>query len=85
MSRTNLAFVSSELHIRDTMIRYKPIPSIDHNDLDFLIPADYDTYIDTDIKRKGRLTKAYGRAPFDHLLREMLNVRLHVPYRGKGE
>ena len=73
MSRTDLPFV----------IHYNPITSIDQRDLDFLIPADYGTYIDTDIKLKGRLTKAGGSTP-DQSLREMQNVRLNVPYRGKG-
>jgi hypothetical protein len=29
---------------------YKPIATADQNDLEFLIPADSDTYIDLDIK-----------------------------------
>ena len=31
-------------------IVYKPIASIDQSDLEFLIPADNETYIDPDIK-----------------------------------
>ena len=75
MSETGLAFVSSEfdifdpkpvqLAIQDTeVVHYKPIASIDQSDLEFLIPADYDTYIDPDIKLfvRGKLTKADGSA-----------------------
>jgi len=60
MSQTGLAFVSSEfdifapkpvqLAILDTkVVHFKPIASIDQSDLEFLMPADYDTYIDLDI------------------------------------
>ena len=75
MSQTDLAFVSSEfdifapkpvqLAIQDTkVVHYKPIASVDQSDLEFLIPADYDTYIDPDIKIfvRGKLTKADGSA-----------------------
>jgi len=75
MSETDLAFVSSEFHIfarkvvqlaihETHVVHYKPIASVDQNDLEFLIPADYDTYIDPDIKLyvKGKLTKADGSA-----------------------
>jgi len=43
---------------------YKPIASIDHSDLEFLIPADSDSYIDLDIKLhvKGKLQKPDGSA-----------------------
>jgi hypothetical protein len=42
-----------------TEIIYKPIAAVDQNDLEFLIPADDETYIDTAIKMyiKGRLVK----------------------------
>ena len=67
MSQTDLAFVSSEfdifapkpvqLAIQDTKgVHFKPIASIDQSDLEFLIPADYDTYIDTDFKHCQRQT-----------------------------
>jgi len=57
MSQTDLAFVSREfdifvlkagqLWIQDSkVVHYKPIASVDQSDLEFLIPADYDTYID---------------------------------------
>jgi len=71
ISQTDLAFVSSEFDIfalkpvqlaiqESIVVHYKPIASIDQSDLEFLIPADYDTYIDPDIKlcqrqiKKGR-------------------------------
>jgi len=73
MSQTGLAFVSSEfdifvpkpvqLAIQDTkVVHHKPIASVDQSDLEFLAPADYDTYIDTDFKLyvRGKLTKADG-------------------------
>jgi len=57
MSPTDLAFVSSEFDIfapkpvqqaiqETNFVHYKPIESVDQSDLEFLIPADYDTYID---------------------------------------
>jgi hypothetical protein len=40
-----------QLSIQETnVVHYKPIASVDQSDLEFLIPADYDTYIDPDIK-----------------------------------
>ena len=75
MSQTDLAFVSSEFYIfarkpvrhaiqETNVVVYKPIASVDQSDLEFLIPADYDTYIDPDIKLyiKDKLTKADGSA-----------------------
>jgi len=61
MSQTGLAFVSSEfdifapkpvqLAIQDTkVVRHKPIASVDQSDLEFLVTADYDTYINIDFK-----------------------------------
>ena len=43
---------------------YKPIASVDQSDLEFLIPADNETYIDPDIKVyvRGKLTKIDGSA-----------------------
>jgi hypothetical protein len=72
MSQTDLAFVSSEFDIfapkpvqhaiqETNVVIYKPIASVNQSDLEFLIPADYDTYVDPDIKlyqrqiNKGRL------------------------------
>jgi len=57
MSQKDLAFVSSEFDIfarkpvqhaihETNVVVYKPIASIDQSDLEFLIPADYDTYVD---------------------------------------
>jgi len=73
MSQTDLAFVSSEFDIfapkpvqraiqETNVVVYEPIASIDQSDQEFLIPADYDTYVDPDIKLyiKGKLTKADG-------------------------
>jgi len=73
MSQTGLAFVSSEFDvfapkpvqqaIQDTkVVHYKPVASVDQSDLEFLVPADYDTYIDTDFKLyvSGKLIKADG-------------------------
>jgi len=54
-----------QLAIQETnVVHYKPIASVDQSDLEFLIPADYDTYIDPNIKLyvKGKLTKADGSA-----------------------
>jgi len=46
------------------VVVYKPIASIDQNNLEFVIPSDYDTYVDHDIKFFicGKLTKADGKA-----------------------
>jgi hypothetical protein len=33
------------------VVHYKPIATVDQNDLEFLIPGDSETYIDQDIKR----------------------------------
>ena len=43
---------------------YKPIASLDQSDLEFLIPADHDTYIDLNIQLyiRGKLVKADGTA-----------------------
>ena len=43
---------------------YKSIASVDQSDLEFLIPADSDSYIDLDIKLyvKGKLQKPDGTA-----------------------
>ena len=41
---------------------YKPIAALDQRDLEFLVPADQDTYIDLNIQLyiRGKLTKADG-------------------------
>ena len=41
---------------------YKPIASVEQSDLEFLIPADNDTYVDLNIKPyiPGKLNKADG-------------------------
>jgi len=41
-------------------VTYKPIASVEQSDLEFLIPADNDTYVDLNIKLyiRGKLTKA---------------------------
>ena len=43
-------------------VAYKPIAPVDLNDLEILIPADNDTYIDSDIKLyvRGKLISASG-------------------------
>jgi len=43
-------------------VRYKPIPSVEQSDLEFLIPADIDTYVNLNIKLyiRGNLTKDDG-------------------------
>ena len=69
----NTVSVSSEFEIfasktkqssvfETTEVKYKPSASVDHSDLDFLIPSDDDTVIDFDIKLYilGKLTKADG-------------------------
>jgi hypothetical protein len=45
------------------VVHYKPIASVDQNDLEFSIPEDHDTYIDLDIKFyvKGKRVGAGGR------------------------
>ena len=46
-----------------TEFAYKPIAPVDQNDLEFLIPADNDTYIDLDIKLyvRGELISGSGK------------------------
>ena len=41
---------------------YEPIAALDQSDLEFLVPADQDTYIDLNIQLyiRGKLTKADG-------------------------
>ena len=48
--------------VETTEVRYKPIPSVEQSDLEFLIPADIDTYVNLNIKLyiRGKLTKADG-------------------------
>jgi len=60
MSQKGLAFVSSEFDVfarkpvqhaihETNVVVYKPIASIDQSDLEFLITADYNMYVDPDI------------------------------------
>jgi hypothetical protein len=51
-----------EAVLETTETEYKPIASVYMSDLEFLIPADNDTYLDLDIKLfvRGRLTKGDG-------------------------
>ena len=51
---------TSTLETIDTA--YEPIASLDQSNLEFLIPADRDTYIDPNIQPyiRGKLTKADG-------------------------
>ena len=50
------------LTLEMTETAYKPIASLDQSDLEFLIPADHDTYIDLNLQLyiRGKLTKADG-------------------------
>jgi hypothetical protein len=51
--------------IQETRVTvYKPVASVDQTDLEFIIPADYDTYVDLDIKLyiRGKFTKFNGTA-----------------------
>ena len=45
---------------------YKPVAGVDQSDLEFLVPANYNTYIDSNIRLlvRGKLTKA-NRADLD--------------------
>ena len=48
--------------LKNTETACKPIASLDQSDLEFLVPADHDTYIDMNIQLyiSGKLTKANG-------------------------
>ena len=48
--------------IGTTEVRHKPVAGVDKSDLEFLVPADNDTYLDTNIKllARGKLTNANG-------------------------
>jgi hypothetical protein len=84
------AFVSSEFDIfaakpvqesvlETTEVVYKPIASVEQSDLEFLIPADNETYIDVDIKLyiRGKLTAKDG-TPLDNKdLTSVTNNFLH--------
>jgi len=54
---TRKAKQESTLETNETI--YKPIASVDQLDIEFLIPGDFDTYIDLDLKLyiKWKLTK----------------------------
>ena len=45
------------------MVHYKPIVTVDQNDLEFLIPGDTETYIDLDIKLfvRGKIIGSDGK------------------------
>jgi len=53
--------------VETTEVTYRPIASVEQSDLEFLIPADNDTYVDLNIKLyiRGKLTKA-GVTHFDN-------------------
>ena len=53
------------------VVHYKPIATVDQNDLEFLIPGDNETYIDLDIKLyvKGRLLGVDGKISTPQILR----------------
>jgi len=83
-------FVSSEFDIfarkpvqesvHETVdVVYRPIASVDHSDLEFLIPADNEIYIDSDIKVyiRGKLTKIDGTALDDTDFTSVTNNFLH--------
>jgi hypothetical protein len=74
MSEETAASLSSEFDIfaskpvqssvlETTEVAYKPIASVEQSDLEFLIPADNDTYIDLNIKLyiRGKLVKEDGK------------------------
>ena len=78
------------LTIETIEIAYKPIASLDQSDLEFLIPADHDTYIDLNIHLygRGKFTQADGTdldvtditcvaSNFLHPLFEQFNVSLN--------
>ena len=48
--------------VETTEVTYKPIASVEQSDLEFLIPADNDTYVDLNIKLyiRGKMTKVDG-------------------------
>ena len=58
---------------------YKTIASVDQSDLEFLIPAYNETYIDPDIKVyiRRKLTKIYGTALDDKHFTSVKNNLLH--------
>ena len=45
------------------VVHHKPIATVDHNDLEFFIPGDNETYIDLDIQLfvEGKLIGADGK------------------------
>jgi len=75
MSKDVLQFVSSEFDVftrkaiqhavqATDVVIYKAIAPIEQSDLQFLIPKDFDTYVDPDIELyiRGKLIKADGTA-----------------------
>jgi len=70
----DVEFISSEVDIfvkkpiqsatlDSHVVHYKPIATLDQNDIEFLIPGDNETYIDLEIKLfvKGRLLGYDGK------------------------
>ena len=51
-----------DICLNTTETLYKPIASVDHTDIGFLIPGDSDTYIDLNLKLfiRGKLVKKVG-------------------------
>jgi hypothetical protein len=83
-------FVSSEFYIfaskpvpepvRETVdVVYKTIASVDQSDLEFLIHADTEIYIDPDVKLyiRGKLTKVDGAALDDKEFTSVKNNLMH--------
>jgi len=62
---------------------YKPIASVDQSDLEFLIPANNETYIDPDIQLyvRGKLTKIYGTVLDEKDFTAVTNNFLHSLFR----
>ena len=82
MSLLNFIFTSkpAQESVHETVdVVYKPITFVDQSDLEFLIPADNETYIDPDIKVyfRGKLTKIDGTALDDKDFTTVTNDFLH--------
>jgi hypothetical protein len=65
--------------LETTEVEYKPIASIAQSDLEFLIPSDHDTYIDSDIKGyvPGKITSAGEKALDEKDFTAVTNNCLH--------
>jgi hypothetical protein len=70
-----------------TQVTYKPTGGVEPSDLEFVVPADNDTYIDVNIHLyvKGKLTKADGTgldaADFTAGTNNLLKLRPHRALR----